>query len=410
MHGCLNTPIFLCLFLVTNTFSQQELLFQQDAPWFQDVSSAAPDSQSAEVISWLQNKGGWGGGKFQIDFSIEVLIADQSAPFRAFTPTDDFYSPDCDQVAVPVPQTGRLEGETGYQCTNDGDCHLLVFYTPTRTLFEMWRANIANSTFSGGCLAVWKLDTPWKADGRGNECTSADAAGLEIAPLLFTADEVKAGKINHAIRFILPNSRIRHSTYVHPGTHATSAASGTTSAPPYGARFRLRSDFPLTSLPNDGARTVAVALQKFGMFLADGGTIALTAQSDSYTTAKWDGLLDALDLNAIKASDFQMMEGGKRYAWTGDCTRTPLATGPLKNIAPLRQSIRLMVNQAGSLALSGKISGEGMVQIVDLTGKLCFKALVNDNASVTHALPSGAYFYKLVLPNETVRGKLVLSR
>jgi hypothetical protein len=410
MRGYLNMPIFLCLIFVTNSFSQQELFFQQDAPWFQDVSSAAPDSQSEEVISWLQSKGGWGGGKFQIDFSIEVLIADQSAPFRAFTPTDDFYSPDCDQVAIPVPTTGRLEGESGYQCTNDGDCHLLVFYTPTRTLFEMWRANIVNSTFSGGCLAVWKLNTPWKADGRGNECTSADAAGLEIAPLLFTADEVKAGKINHAIRFILPNNRIRHSTYVHPGTHATSAASGTTSAPPYGARFRLRSDFPLTSLPNDGARVVAVALQKYGMFLADGGTIALTAQSDSYTTAKWSSLLEALDLNAIKASDFQMMEGGKRYAWTGDCTRTPLAVGQSKQSISSCQSIRLMVNRTGSLALSGKSSGEAMVRIVDITGKLCFEGAIDEKALVSPTLPSGAYFYQLTFPNETVHGKLVLAR
>jgi hypothetical protein len=34
--------------------------------------------------------------------------------------------------------------------------------------------------------------------------------------------------------------------------------------------LRLRRDFPLASLPNDGARTVAVALQRYGMFLADG--------------------------------------------------------------------------------------------------------------------------------------------
>lgn len=54
----------------------------------------------------------------------------------------------------------------------------------------------------------------------------------------------------------------------------------------YGARFRLKSSFALSSLPNEGARTVARALQKHGMFLADGGNIALTAQADTHTTAK----------------------------------------------------------------------------------------------------------------------------
>lgn len=43
-------------------------------------------------------------------------------------------------------------------------------------------------------------------DGRGEQCTSADAAGFPMSTLLFTADEVYAGEINHAIRFILPNA------------------------------------------------------------------------------------------------------------------------------------------------------------------------------------------------------------
>ena len=67
---------------------------------------------------------------------------------------------------------------------------------------------------------------------RGDQCTSADAAGFPIAPMLFTADEVAAGEIAHAIRFILPNPRMasfpdgpdsntaRDPLYVRPATHA----------------------------------------------------------------------------------------------------------------------------------------------------------------------------------------------
>ncbi len=295
--------------------------FPPGAIWYQDVSNAALDPQSSQVIAWLQNAGGFGLGRMQIDFSIEVLTANSGTPLRSFIPTQDHFTPDCDFDPVPLPEGGALEGESGYECTTDGDCHLIVVQRSSNRLYEMWRANVIGDVFFGGCLAVWDMSRVYGPSGRGENCTSADAAGYPIAPLLFSADEVARGEIAHAIRFILPNSRIRDGVYVHPATHSTGAASGPSSAPPYGARFRLRPDFPLESLPNEAARVVARALQSYGMFLADGGNVALTAQSDRFTTARWSGLLGPHDLQAIQVSDFQMVDGGARIPYTGDCVR-----------------------------------------------------------------------------------------
>lgn len=295
--------------------------FPSGAVWSQDVSQAPVDAQSQAVITWLSQAGGFGSGSMRIDFSIEVLKANSQTSKRTFIETGDFYSPDCDTTSVPVPEGGALEGETGYECLSDGDCHLIVHDTDSKKLYEMWRANIVGSAFYGGCLAVWDLTQIYPASGRGQDCTSADASGFPIAPLLFSADEVAAGQINHAIRFILPNARIRHRTYVHPATHATGAAYGPANAPPYGARFRLRADFPLHSLPNEASRVVARAMQRYGMLLSDGGTIALTAQSDRFTDAKWNELLQSRDLDIIQVSDFEMIEGGPRSIFTGDCVR-----------------------------------------------------------------------------------------
>jgi serine/threonine-protein kinase len=278
------------------------------------------DAESPGVIAWLDGQG-WGAGRMQIDFSIEVLSADASTPLMPFTPTADWYEGECDNVPVPVPVGGALEGEQAYACTGDGDCHLIV--THAQKLYEMWRANITGGTFNGGCLAVWDMTRVYPASGRGEHCTSADAAGYPIAPLLFSADEVAAGHIDHAIRFILPNERIRANEYVHPATHSTRSASGPATAPPYGAHLRLRADFPLAMLPNEGARVVARAMQKYGMYLADGGNIALTGQSDRFTTAKWDGLLAPRDLQMITPGDFEMLEGGTRIPLAGECVRTP---------------------------------------------------------------------------------------
>jgi serine/threonine-protein kinase len=293
-----------------------------DGEWYRDVSAAPLDPESAAVVSWLDGQG-WGLGRMQIDFSIEVLEADASAPFRGFTPTADFFSPDCDLEPVPVPEGGALEGEPGYACESDGDCHLIVVHRPSLRLFEMWRADIRGGAFRGGCLAVWDMTRVYGPQGRGEQCTSADAAGYPMAPLLFTADEVAAGAIEHAIRFILPNSRIRRGEYVHPATHGTPATSGPATAPPYGTRLRLRGDYPIDSIPNPAARVVARAMQRYGMLLADGGQVTLTAQSDRFSTARWEGLLGPRDLSQLQPRDFEMVAAGPRIPLTLDCVRLP---------------------------------------------------------------------------------------
>jgi serine/threonine-protein kinase len=291
--------------------------------WKRDVSAAPVDSQSGAIIANLAAAGGFGNGRFQIDFSITVLTADATTPFRSFTPTGDFYTPDCDQALVPVPVGGALEGESGYSCVGDGDCHLLVLHQPTNKLYEMWRADITNGVFHGGCLAIWDLDRIYPPSGRGEQCTSADAAGLPITPLLFTADELEAGVIDHAIRFILPNARMQAGVYVHPATHA--GASSGQGMPPYGARLRLRANYPLASLPDEGTRVIARALQRYGMILSDGGNIALTAADDRFTAAKWDDVLPSgsTGLAAIHVTGFEMIDAGSRIPLTYECVRNP---------------------------------------------------------------------------------------
>jgi serine/threonine-protein kinase len=291
--------------------------------WRRNISTAPVDPASSAVIASLAAAGGFGNGRLQIDFSINVLTADAAVPFQPFTPTGDFYSPDCDLAQVPVPPGGALEGETGYHCAGDGDCHLLVLHQPTNRLYEMWRADIFNGVFQGGCLAIWDLNRVYPPSGRGEQCTSADAAGMPIVPLLFSADELQAGEIRHAIRFILPNARIQSGVYVHPATHA-GAPSGQ-GMPPYGTRLRLRSDYPLATLPDEGTRIIARALQRYGMILADGGNIALTAASDRFTSAKWGAVLPSgsTGLAAIQVTDFEMIDAGPRIPLTYDCVRNP---------------------------------------------------------------------------------------
>ncbi len=297
--------------------------FPAGAPWYQDVSGAPVDPSSPTVIGYLDGFGWATGGIFQIDYALEVLDAPAGAPRQAFVPTRDWGLPDCDMVELPVPAGGAIEGENGYACAGNGDCHFIVVDRTAHELYEMWRANIAGGVFHGGCLAVWDMTRVYGPKGRGEQCTSADAAGYPIAPLLFTADEVASGEIAHAIRFILPNPHIRAGEYVHPATHGTPTASGPAEAPPYGAHLRLKASFDESKLATPGARVVARALKKYGMFLADGGNVPLTAQSDRFTVAKWDGLLGPHDLDGIVPGDFELLEMPAPVPLTLDCVREP---------------------------------------------------------------------------------------
>lgn len=294
--------------------------FPPGSPWAQDVSHAPLDPQSSKIIGWLAEDGGWGHGRMQVDFSMRVLQADAKTPMVPFHKGSSFLGDDSDKVTeIPMPPGGGLEGQPGYQCNDDdSDCHLLVVDRGQGKLYEAWQANYDQGKLAANFVAVWDLKRVYPPSGRGEQCTSADAAGFPIAPLLFNADEIALGSINHAIRFILPNPRMRRGVYVHPATHAGSPR-GPLNAPPMGAHFRLKADFDMSKL-SPPARVVARAMQKYGMYLSDGGNIALTAQSDADTQAKYADLdFGPHELQPLKVTDFEVLELGKEFRITDEC-------------------------------------------------------------------------------------------
>jgi hypothetical protein len=307
----------------TGTPAGSDPLFTASNAWTQPVDAASLHPQSASMIAQLVSLGGFGLGRFQVDFSMVVLEASVATPSATFVPSPGYYRPDCDTVSsIPLPAGGAIEGQPGYACdVSANDCHLIVVDRAASRLHEVYQATVdASGLVHGQCAIAWTLSTSYPADMRGDQCTSADAAGLPIAPLLFSADEIASGSIDHAIRFILPNSRIRAGVFVHPASHA-GAPSGPAGTVPYGARLRLRADFPVTSLPAP-AQVVARALQRYGMILADGGNVALTARDDRFTVHKWTEVgFDSHSLQAITAADFQVVDHAAPIALTYDCVR-----------------------------------------------------------------------------------------
>ncbi|HEX3762515.1 MAG TPA: hypothetical protein VHW23_27625 [Kofleriaceae bacterium] len=311
--------------------------FPPDAMLYQDISGAAVDAESAMIMAALDARN-WGDpGDRQtlgIDFSFEVNCATSSVARLPYSQNGD-NQPDCDLAAVPLPIGGKIEGASNYACS-DGDCHLIVYQDGR--LYELYQADVTSGlptagTVTGTCLAIWDLARDyWSSThrspdySRGDACDGGTAADLPIGPMLVTSEELAAalagdGIIHHALRFTINNDRISSSGYVHPATHyAFSGTTGGTDALPTGARLRLRGDFPVNSLASPATRVVARTLQHYGMYLADGGNIYISA-----TTAA-AGVLDGGSvLGMLRPRDFEMVGGGRRIGRHDyDCDRTPI--------------------------------------------------------------------------------------
>jgi hypothetical protein len=139
---------------------------------------------------------------------------------------------------------------------------------------------------------VWSL-TSNKLRPQG--WTSADAAGLPILPGLLRYAEVKAGRVDHAIRFTTDVTDRRH---VWPARHDAGSVSDP-SYPPMGARFRLKAGFPISSYRAD-TQVVLKAMRRYGLVLADNGS---PWYFQGTADDRWpSGLLD--QLKTIPASAF----------------------------------------------------------------------------------------------------------
>jgi len=290
--------------------------------WAKDISRAPVDPQSSTIIAWLADAGGWGfNNRMQVDFNIRVMEADATTPYLPFKGPGPS-NPDSDNPPTfPLPIGGGVEGLTGYQCTvPGGDCHLIVADRIHGKLYEAYQGSSVNNLVTATMIAVWDMNRVYPPSGRGDQCTSADAVGFPIAPLLFNANELALGSINHAIRFTLPNDRIRAHVFVHPATHAGGPV-GPATAPPMGVRLRLKASYDLSKL-TASAQVVARAMQKYGMFLSDGGNIALTAQDDADTKVKYaDVDFTSKDLTSLKVTDFEVVEMGEPIGLTYNCVR-----------------------------------------------------------------------------------------
>jgi hypothetical protein len=288
--------------------------FRDDTYFHADVSTLPKHVRSD---AWMANAAGkklhpdFGPsfGELRVPYGLPITVVDGSHP----KVTVDFeYATESDNVPYPLnPSWRTVEGGSW---TIDGDRHTITVDKSTCKLYETFATRYfpATGRWTAGSGAVWDLNS-YRL--RPNGWTSADAAGLPIMPLLLRYEEVVRGNVDHAIRFTLDTTANRHDW---PARHHAGVG---TSAPPMGARFRLKKNFPIASYRAD-TQTVLRAMKKYGLVLADNGSDwFFQGTADN----RWEGIIEMLDeLKSIPASAFEAVDTSSLMI-SGNSMRVPTA-------------------------------------------------------------------------------------
>jgi hypothetical protein len=218
-------------------------VFPADNWWHADVSKLPVHARSKAWLSHMSP-----GSRLHPDFgpSYGAQPVPYGIPYTVVTNTHATvhvafdYADESDQVRYPLGSDSKIEGGS----TAGGDRHVLLVNKDTCRLYELWNVHHTSRGWTAGSGATWSL----KSDRlRPAGWTSADAAGLAILPGLLRWDEVKAGHVDHAIRF---TTNITDRRYLWPARHQAGSVSNR-NYPPMGARFRLKAGFPISSYRPD---------------------------------------------------------------------------------------------------------------------------------------------------------------
>ena len=192
--------------------------------------------------------------------------------------------------------------------------HVLVIEQGTCALYETGAAR----TSTRGGARLGRQVRPRVEHAAARRLDAADAAGLPILPGLVKVAEVKAGAINHALRFTVAKSQ---QAYIAPGDARRRERQR--DAAPMGLRLRLKASFDLSSFTG-ASLVILTAMKQYGLILADNGSNwYVSGDSDD----AWTNLMD---------QHRRGLRQGPRQRLRGRADRPALDRGALATLAARR--------------------------------------------------------------------------
>ena len=202
------------------------------------------------------------------------------------------------------------------------DKHLAIIDRALAIEWGFWDADNSSGSWTAGEASTMDLsgdgvrtptnNDPWWA-GHGPR-----ACGFPLVAGLITADEIRAGAIEHALVLAHPHIRSRYYTPPASTAQGTTTDAISTRGILCGGRVQLDPTLDVTTLGLTPAGvTIARALQKYGAYLGDySGSVSLAADASAAAMTYWNsgsGVLSNSAAEPIPLNRFRVLTIGTTY-------------------------------------------------------------------------------------------------
>lgn len=330
-------------------------IMPRDNPWNEDVSRRPKLSNSAQMIAKIKSELLSTRQTLRAFHEMNYTLVPNNQPMVSI---DFFNWPEQSDLGPwPIPliqsvetwprETGSLTLDEWQRDINGtgGDRHSITFKPNTGEFWETWLMHKQDN-------GLWEASNGAKFNINSNALrpagwTSGDAAGFPLLPALVRYDEVKRGRIEHALRLVVKHTR---ASYIYPARHHASVPStNDPNTPAMGQRLRLKSTFVIPSHWTKEEKLVLEALKKYGGMVSDNGNFfSFSVTPDD----RWpEGCFD--NLKTVDVNNFEVIQ-------TTGPTEGPRSANPPTANAGADKTVAV----GTQLALTGVVGGGTTTPVV----------------------------------------------
>jgi hypothetical protein len=305
--------------------------FARTGPWNTRLPRHVPlDPRSADIVAniKLDKETYYGTWAVNTDeYSTPIYHVGRHTPTQRWTFSDCLDLPHLAPViadslaAVPTPPDLIASKGT--------DASVTIYQPSTDTYWDFWRAE---QDASGRWSACWggKIEHYSRNPGIFANPLGATATGLPFGAFTIRLDELRRGRIDHALN--IATVRTRAGCHSWPATRTDGLYEGD-DIPCEGQRFRLDPAFDVDTLTLPATRVIARAMQEYGLIMTDKAGALVTYAEDPRPHVK-PGDPDPYSL--LFDPDDLIPDGAEKYFVLGEIPVERLQALPLDYGKPRR--------------------------------------------------------------------------
>jgi hypothetical protein len=278
-------------------------VFPRNNVWNTPINNLPVDPRSRE---WLKNLRR-GPGKFlSYNFGPGIAPSGRSNgkqygfPFQVVSNATKLVHVRLSDPSESDPGPYPFGKHTPIEPYDGGDAHALMINKDTCVLYELYDAHWDHGHPRAGNGAIFRLRSNDLIYDRSYPLASDDDAGLPIYPGLVNYAQVKAGRIDHALRF--DASEAYSGGHLWPATYTPTYLHNNNPNDIWmGSRWRLKASFNISHFSRS-AQVILTALKTYGMFMSDIGSPSWTI--DGTLNSRWPLSL-VKELQTVPSTEFQ---------------------------------------------------------------------------------------------------------